>query len=203
MGYKIQHFTNLITQPLNTHNFMCRIPGFETWAPLVSATTFPVEMLQVVTRYIQGERIQYPAIPQNGGTWNFTLPEGDEAQVFKDYISMMSMLWSQPNAELQDPYWDTVEIVQMDLKNNPVLGIALRGCWIQGAGAVSLSNQAATTPWDWQFTMVYQWAEPMGSVGGLAGILRDVLQNGVKGALKNWGTAAAKKGLDQLLNKIL
>jgi hypothetical protein len=177
MGYKIAHFTNLITQPLNTHNFVCHIPGFETWAPLVSATNLPLEQLQIVSRYIQGERIQYPAIPQNGGTWNFTLPEGDGAQVFKDYLVNMQYLWSQPNAELEHPYWDTLEVIQLDLKNNPVLGVALRGAWLQGTNPVSLSNQATTTPWDWQFTMVYQWAEPMGGIGGLAAILRKGLQN--------------------------
>jgi hypothetical protein len=183
MGYKIVHFTNLITQPLNTHNFVCKIPGFEVWAPLVSNSNFPTEQLQQVQRYVQGERIYYPAIPQNGGTWPFTLPEGDGAQVWRDYLLQQQRLWSQPNAELEHPYWDTVNVVQLDLKNVPVLGVALKGCWLQGVGGpVGLNNSATTTPWDWQFNMVYQWIEPMGEIGGLAAVLKAGLGRMLKDA---------------------
>lgn len=194
MGYKVVQFQNLITQPLNTHNFLCRIPGFGSWQQLVSSTTFPMEQLQVVTRYIQGERVQYPAIPQNGGTWNFTLPEGDNAVVFRDYLLKMYELWSQPNGMLNTPTWESVDVIQLDLKNTPVLGVSLQGSWLQGVNPVSLSNSSVTTPWDWQFTLVYQYIIPNDNLGGLKAALRNVAAGALKGvanALNN----AWKQGL--------
>lgn len=71
MSIKISTFTNVISNPMNTHNFALDIPGFEDYAITVQSTTFPSEQLRTTVLYMDGEEVRYPTIPQNSGTWGF------------------------------------------------------------------------------------------------------------------------------------
>ena len=85
MSIKGKAFQAQLGNPLNTHNFIVRMADpdniLSSIQMMVSATSFPSEKLQDYTLYFQGERVKFPSLPTNTGTWQCTMPEGEFAKM--------------------------------------------------------------------------------------------------------------------------
>ena len=80
MSRKVQQFANIITTPLNVHNFIVTIPGFVE-ATVVESTTFPSDTLREMKLWFQGEEVRYPTIAENSGKWAIKIPENDRGLI--------------------------------------------------------------------------------------------------------------------------
>lgn len=158
MSTKVQTFANIITQPLNTHNFHVSIPEIN-YDVLVESTTFPSRKLQSVTLWFQGEPIKYPTLPGETQEWTVTLPESENGVVRKDFESLLAKTYDQKSGLLHTKKWKNIVVTARDLEDNVVFSSILHGAWIAGRSDVNLSSQAVTEPWKWQYSFIYQWIE--------------------------------------------
>lgn len=161
MSIKGKTFQAQLGNPLNTHNFLVRIADpaglLSSIQMMVSSTTFPSERLQQYVLYFQGEPIRFPSIPTNSGSWKVTMPEGEFAKMQIALESHMKLSYDQKTGKLthwslRDKY--DIEILARGLRgdvdgSDVLFGVKLIGCWMTGKDDVSLSNQAATTHWEW------------------------------------------------------
>jgi len=167
MSQKVKKLESLLGNPLNTHNFIVVIPALNDIQILVSATSFPAEQLRAYELYFQGERVKFPSLPTNSGEWNATLPEGEYARVYKAVRSLLAKNYNQQTGvmthwALRDKF--NIEIYSRGLRgdvdgSDKVFGVRLMGCFLRGMQDVSLSNQAATTAWEWQLSFSFDWIE--------------------------------------------
>lgn len=160
MSVKVQTFANIITNPLNVHNFYVVIPDADL-AEIVRSTSFPGEQLREVTLYSHGESVVYPTLPENSGTWSFSIPESDDGKVRRQFEALKSRLYNQKTGALNVDTWYDVQVMARDLNDNPVFGVILHGCWIRGRGDVSLDASNPTNNWNWDYQFRYQWREDM------------------------------------------
>lgn len=160
MSVKVNTFTELIANPQNTHNFRVSIPDIN-YSVLVESTTFPSQKLREVKLYFQGEAIKYPTLPEETTTWQVTLPEGEDAKVYKDFRDLASSLYDQKSGIVHVKRWKDVIVSAMDMAGNPVMSVVLHGAWLGGRDAVTLDSSAVETPWKWVYEFHYQWIEDL------------------------------------------
>lgn len=158
MSRKVNKFASIITNPLNIHNFVVDIPGFE-YSILVSSTSFPSEKLRTVTKYYQGEKIDYPTIPELGGSWEFTIPENDNGIIKKKLDSFKSKMWDQKSGIFVPNLWKNVTVTSRQLDDTEVFSVILHGAYLLGRNSVNLKNSDPTASWDWDYQFRYQWIE--------------------------------------------
>lgn len=157
MSIKVNTFAQVITNPLNKHNFVVDIPGLDIPSMVVSSTTFPSEQLQEVTLHYQGESIVYPTIPKQDHSWKITVPENDDGSIKKALDSLKSNVYYQNTGILIPRLWKNVKVHARDLAENIVFSVVLHGVWLKGRSAVDLSNSDATQNWEWNYEFVYQY----------------------------------------------
>lgn len=165
MSIKIKTFEAMLGNPLNTHNFMVTIPAFRDIQLLVASTVFPSEHFQDYVLYFQGERVKFPTIPTNGGTWNCTMHEGELAKVYSAYKSYFVTQYSQITGKMT--HWSLMDkfdirIAARGLRgdvngSDEVFATNLMGCYLTGRNDVTLNNQAATQSWDWVLTFSFDY----------------------------------------------
>ena len=164
MSRKINTFASFITQPLNVYNFQIRITSptdkvDESVLMVVESTKFPSEKLREMVLNYQGEKISYPAKPENGGTWTITVPEGDKAQVRKELDRLKNKQYDQKSGVMSPTTWYDVEVFHRDLQDNIVFSIVLHGCWLMGRNEIDLKTEDATSSVKWSYDFKYQWIE--------------------------------------------
>lgn len=167
----------MLGNPLNTHNFIVTIPALSDIQMMVSSTTFPSEQLQEYVLFYQGERVKFPSIPTNSGTWSCTMPEGEFAKMYSAIRKHASTNYNQRTGRMT--HWairDKMRIIvtarglRGDVDgSDQVFSTALVGCFLRGRQDVSLSNQQATTNWVWNLTFSFDYIEdevetPLGPV---------------------------------------
>lgn len=160
MSRKIETFKSFIANPLNTHNFLVQIPGFEERNIIVQSTTYPNEQLQTTSLYVAGEQIRYPTIAQVGGTWAVRVPENDYGATREFFDSLVAQMWDQKSGAFYPDSWMDIAVYARDLVDTPVFGVLLHGSWIMGRSqAVQLAANAPTTNWQWDYQFTYNWIE--------------------------------------------
>lgn len=159
MSLKVSTFANIITNPLNIHNFIVNIPGVTNGSIVVSSTSFPSEKLQKVILHYQGEEVRYPTIPKNSGEWKVKVPESDSGLIKRELDSLKTDSYSQKTGIFTPKLWKDVEVISRDLENNVVFSVVLHGVWLVGRDDVSLDNSDATKNWEWEYEFCYQWLE--------------------------------------------
>jgi len=167
MSIKARKFESMLGNPLNIHNFIVNIPPMKDVDLLVSATTFPTERLQEYVMFFQGERVKFPSVPINDGTWTCTMPEGEYAQIIKSFNSLMHKSYNQQTGQLT--FWSIRDKFDIDVfargirgdvgGSDRVFGVTMHGCWLQGKAPVTLNNQSVSTPWEWQVTFSFDAVE--------------------------------------------
>lgn len=158
MSLKVKTFTSIITNPLNIHNFVVDIPGFD-YSMLVASTVFPSEKLREVILHYQGEEIHYPTIPNNTHHWDVRLPENDDGKVRTALETIKARYYSQTAGTFTPQTWLNVPVYARDLNNNEVFHTILHGAWLQGRDDVQLDNSDPSKNWNWQYRFVFQWIE--------------------------------------------
>lgn len=173
MSIKAKIFQAQLGNPLNTHNFIVRIadPGnkLNKIQMLVASTNFPSEKLQEFTMYFQGERVKFPSIPQNSGTWTCTVPEGEFAKVYQAFTSLSHKTYDQKTGQLsffsvKDKF--DIEVLARGLRGDAegsdvIFGTRLVGCYFLGRTDVALSNASATQTWQWQLEFSFDSIEDL------------------------------------------
>lgn len=159
MSRKLNTFAAVITQPLNTHNFVVTIPGANTSEIVVSSTSFPSEKLRMVKLYYQGEEIRYPTIPENSGTWDITIPESDGGVIRRELENLKGSMYDQMSGIMDSSKWKNITVTARDLNDQPVFQCVLHGAWISGRDDVSLDNSDPTQAWKWKYTFHFQYIE--------------------------------------------
>lgn len=158
MSRKVQRFTQIITNPLNIHNFRVTIPMID-FDILVSSTTFPSERLRTVQLFTFGEAVRYPTIPENSGAWQVRMPEDDSGKVHRDFLALKAQMYNQQTGLLVPQLWDDVLVHARDLADNIVFSTVLHGVWFQGRNDVTIDNSNPATNWNWDYQFVFQWIE--------------------------------------------
>ena len=159
----------MLGNPLNTHNFLVKIPRLQDVEIMVTATSFPTEQLQQYVSQFQGETVRFPSIPQNSGTWSCTLPEGEYAKVYKAITREHALNYQQDTGAMTnwavDDFFD-IEVIPrglragLGLKENDVpFKVILRGCYLSGFGEVQLGSGQATQAWNWTLNFAYTYPE--------------------------------------------
>jgi len=158
MSRKIQNFINIITTPLNIHNFEVSIPGFD-YPFIVQSTTFPTETMRTVVLYTFGEEVRYPTIPQNSGNWRIQVPDNDNGDIREALDAFKNRRWDQLSGIMDGSSidWDDIVVKARDLNNQVVFQSTLVGAWLQGREEVQLNNSDPTQAWKWDYTFRYQY----------------------------------------------
>jgi len=160
MSRKAEQFASIITNPLNTHNFMCSIPGVDdSISMIIESTTFPTEKFRVITLWFQGEPIHYPGLPENDHTWKFSIPESDNGSIAKIFQDIKNEFWDQKTGILTPGSFKDVEVRARDLNGDIVFHVILHGAWLRGRDAVPLTNRDPQQNWKWDYEWVYTWIE--------------------------------------------
>lgn len=179
MSHKVQTFTSIITTPANTHNFTI---SFEQAGPLmpqsllqefnglsliVQSTSMPSDQMRSTMLYVDGEEIRYPAVPQNGGTWGFNIPEGESGMVGSLLGRIRRHLWDEKTGAMSASalQWFNVKVTSNDLNSHAAFSTLLHGCWIVGRQDVNMAQNAPETNWKWDYQVRYQWLEPLNHRG--------------------------------------
>jgi hypothetical protein len=172
MSLKTSTFRRIIGRPLNTHNFVVRIPALADVQILVSSTTFPTETLGEKKLYYQGEPINFPTYPLRGGEWTCSLNESEYAKVYMSASLEFNMNFLQALGTLTTlaakDRFDIIVGIRPLSNSNSILGaisdlglgtgvfsVTLQGCFLKGMSPVNLSSSAATTNWVWNLTFSY------------------------------------------------
>lgn len=169
MSIKVNVFRGMLGNPLNTHNFLVKIPRLQDVEVMVTATTFPTEQLKQYVMQFQGEDVRFPSLPNIGGTWSCTIPEGEYAKVYSALTREHALNYQQDTGAMTnwavDDFFD-IEVIPrglragLTLKDSDVpFKCILRGCYISGFAEVQLSAAAATQPWNWSLNFAYTWLE--------------------------------------------
>ncbi len=158
MSLKANRFTQIIQQPLNVYNFVVDIPDVAEGL-LVSSTTFPSEKLQTFSLYFQGEEIQYPCSPKNGGSWKIRVPESDSGAVKKVFDTFKRSMWNQKTGWLTPKKWKDITVTARDQSDNLVFSVVLHGAYCIGREGQDLDNSKNTTTWQWEYEFHYTWIE--------------------------------------------
>lgn len=181
MSIKGKTFQSYLGNPLNLHNFIVEIAdpakNLSAIQIMCSAATFPSERLQDFTMYFQGERVKFPSIPTNTGTWTASFPEGELAKLAIAFKSNMDLNYNQQTGKMT--HWairDKFDIIvkarglRGDVAGSDVVfQTKLIGCYMSGKEDVSLSNENATANWVWQVQFSFDSIEdsaptPLGAV---------------------------------------
>lgn len=167
MSLKVNTFANIITNPLNIHNFIVDIPGVTNGSIVVASASFPSEKLQKVILHYQGEEVRYPTIPKNSGEWKVKVPETDSGLIKSELDALKSNKYSQKTGIFTPTLWEDVEVTSRDLEGNTVFSVVMHGTWLVGREQVELNNADPTKNWEWDYEFCYQWLEDkMGSNAG-------------------------------------
>lgn len=164
MSRRINTFASVITQPLNVYNFEIRIESLTDKVNsdillTVQSTQFPSETMREMTLNYQGETIVYPAKPQLGGDWSFSIPEGDGGQVRNELDRLKNTMYDQKTGMMIPKQWYDVTLIQKDLSDNIVFKTILHGCWMKGRNATDLKTDDVSASWNLQYTFHYTWLE--------------------------------------------
>lgn len=158
MSTKVTRFTQVITNPLNVHNFEVKIPGFD-YEIVVQSTRFPSEKLRTVVLYTYGEEVRYPTLPQNSGEWPIAVPDNDDGLIRESLDSFKADMYDQKSGTLSPQEWIDITVRARDLENNEVFKTTLKGAWLIGREDVQLSNNDPSKAWNWDYLFKYQWID--------------------------------------------
>lgn len=158
MSVKVQAFANIITNPLNIHNFLVKIDDVDLDL-IVQSTVFPSESLRTITLYVHGEPVRYPTLPENSGSWSVRVPENDNGIVKQTFEKLKSSMWNQKTGVFTPKKWKNVQIFARDLADNIVFSVILHGVWLKGRNDVNLANDNPANNWNWDYQFVYNWIE--------------------------------------------
>lgn len=163
MSIKISTFTNVISNPMNTHNFALDIPGFEDYAITVQSTTFPSEQFRTTVLYMDGEEVRYPTIPQNSGTWGFNVPETDDGSIGAALNAIKAQMWNQKSGAFTPDIslWRDITVTCRDLNSVESFCVVLHGAWLQGHNDIQLNKQSVETNFRYDWVVRYQWLEDL------------------------------------------
>lgn len=160
MSNKQAKFQEVLGNPLNTHNFVIRMPKLlGDLTILVSSTTFPTEKMRAYVLHYMGETIMYPAQPETSGQWSCKVPESESALIFKKTVSLKKLLWNQKTGIPVPAAKTEIEVVARDMADKELFSCILHGCWIIGRDPVGLNNANATSNWEWDIAFNYDWIE--------------------------------------------
>lgn len=169
MSLKVNVFRSMLGNPMNTHNFLVKIPRLQDVEVMVTATSFPTEQLRQYVLQFQGEDVRFPSLPTNGGTWSCTMPEGEYAKVYKAITREHALNYQQDTGAMTnwavDDFFD-IEVIPRGLRAGLTLKdadvpfkVILRGCYMSGVGEVQLAASGATTAWNWTLNFVFTYPE--------------------------------------------
>lgn len=163
MSIKVPQFTRIITNPLNTHNFLVYIDekdlSEDSLLLVVSSTTFPSEKMRKTNLHFQGEEIRYPAIPENSGSWSVTIPENEDGKMYKAFTKLKARTYDQKSGKIKTRKWNTAYIIPRNLNDEVPFAVKLHGVWIMGHNPVNLNNSDPSSNWNFEFEFCYQWIE--------------------------------------------
>ena len=162
MAHPIQTFAGIMTNPLNVYNFEVKIPGLDTpeLTLLIESTTFPTQgKFREISLWYMGQQVRYPGLPENGGTWQFKIPESDNGVVATQFKKLFDAMYDQKSGIMKPIIWKNIDIFQKDTAGNIVYHSILHGCWIAQKNPVNLSASTPGDAWKQDFVFVYQWIE--------------------------------------------
>ena len=158
MSNKITTFQKQINRPLGVYNFVVMVPGFSTEQTfVVQSSEFPTETMGVLKLHIQGEEVRYRAKPTNSGSWKFTIPENEDATMYKTFRDIMNSVYNQKTGRLTREMWGDVVVMMRDADDNPIFKTTLKGAWLRGKDGVALDAVSAEKPWLWTYEFMYQY----------------------------------------------
>lgn len=159
MSQKIRAFTDIITVPLNVHNFEVEIPGF-SYPVVVQSSVFPSEKMRMVVLHTYGEEVRYPTIPQNNGEWPVRVPDDENGTIRDELDAYKTEMYDQKSGQLTPTDWiDHIVVKARALDNTVVFSTSLMQCWLIGREDVQLDNSDPTKPWMWDYKFKYNWIE--------------------------------------------
>lgn len=163
MSRKIDVFRQAIGNPLAIHNFTVTIPdfdGFET--PLtVQSTTFPAESLQEILLFYLGERVKWPTIATNSGTWSVSIPENEDGMAFHSVMQAKGYWWNYVNGKMLAGKTTNIDVTLRTVNDEEVFKVRLHNCWCKGRSDANLSSNSPTTPLQFNVTFSYDWIEDL------------------------------------------
>lgn len=161
MSTKAQTFASIITNPMNLHNFFVEIPGINSDLTLiVESTTYPAQgQHRDVTLWFQGEKVTYPGLPENGGTWAIKIPESDNGVVAKEFHKLAKSMYDQKTGIMTPTVWKDINVFAKDLAGNIVYSVVLHGAWLKQRQPANLNSSTPEAAWKWDYVFYYNWIE--------------------------------------------
>lgn len=164
MSLKAATFATTITNPMNTYNFQIVIPGVADNITLcVQSTSFPARgKTRNVDLYVQGEKVSYPTLPENGGTWSFKIPDSDSGITRQTFKALLDEQYNEVTGEFFPHKWKNIDVFALDQPGNSVHHVILHGAWIQGQDNINLDASNPGTAWQDTYTFYYNYVENVG-----------------------------------------
>lgn len=161
MSLKANKFATTITNPMNIYNFQINIPGVtEEIALCVQSTSFPSRgKTRNVDLYVQGEKVTYPTLPENGGTWSFKIPDSDSGIVRQTLKALFDEQYNEKEGTFHPHIWKDIDVFALDQPGNTCHHVILHGAWIQSLDNVNLDASNPGTAWQDNYTFVYNYVE--------------------------------------------
>lgn len=161
-SHPVQTFAGIVTNPMLVHKFEIAIPSITNNIPLiVESTQFPTQgKYREVDLWQQGFQIRYPALPENGGTWQFTIPESANGVVSRTFHELLTSFYDQVSGVMLPSTWQNISVFAKDPSGeNVVFHSILHGAWLAQKQPVALNAATPGTPWKNVYVWVYQWIE--------------------------------------------
>lgn len=159
MSIKAQTFARIITNPMNLHKFRIDVPDID-YTVIIESSTFPAQgAYREIDLWIQGEKVAYPGLPENGGQWGFKIPEADSGIIKKEFDKKFAAFYNQKTGLFTPHKWDDIVVTCLDLSDKDVFSVVLHGAWILKRGDLSLDASRAEAAAKWDYTFVYNWLE--------------------------------------------
>lgn len=160
MSQKIDKFRAALGNPIAIHNFVVRCADLLGDIDiLVQSTTLPAEQLQEIILFYLGERVKWPTIATNSGTWSATFPENEYGIVNKQLLKDKGLWWEQKSGVMLPGNTANIEVVMRTVNDEEVFKVILHNAFIRGRNDNVLNSSQPTTSLQEELIFSYDWIE--------------------------------------------
>jgi len=163
MSLKCNTMCNIITNPMPSWNFTVSIPGMEAdFTEIVESTEFPSQgPHRPIELWYKGEKITYMGLPENGGEWKFSIPEGDGGQVAQQFKKLFDRQYDQKTGKFTPGGWRDVQVSMNNGEGTPVMTVVLHATWLKSRSNVNLDATKPDGYAKWDYAFCYNWVEDL------------------------------------------
>lgn len=163
MSKKINAFRTVLGNPLTTHNYKvtCTLLGADI-SMMVAAAPVPTEKMRIITLFYMGERIQYPTVPANSGSWSCQVVDNEKGVVFKKALASKGVMWDQKTGNmigLSGGLGVDIKLEILGLNEVAAFQTVMKNCFILGLDDNAVNAQDPTNPFKWNIQFAYDWLE--------------------------------------------